>query len=97
MVYYSGLYWEGKIDRFYIDAKQFAFYGLTKEARVPVAIGEDKDSRLWLNDHASNLFFMFDPLTKDFVKYSISLPTSGKNTTTLPYCNMIRDDYDWRI
>ena len=85
----------GKIARFDMDSKEFAFYELPKEAGVPVGIVEDKDSRLWVNDHASNLFFMFDPASEDFAKYSTSLPTSRENTTTLPYWNLIRDNRVW--
>jgi streptogramin lyase len=47
----------GKIARFGIDTKQFTFYDLPKEAGVPVGIVEDKEGQLWVNDHASNLFF----------------------------------------
>jgi virginiamycin B lyase len=85
----------GKIARFNMDSKEFAFYELPKEAGVPVGIVVDKDSRLWVNDHASNLFFMFDPASEDFAKYSTSLPTSRENTTTLPYWNLIRDNRVW--
>jgi virginiamycin B lyase len=85
----------GNIARFDMDSKEFTFYELPKEAGVPVGIVEDKDGRLWVNDHASNLFFMFDPATQDFAKYSTSLPTSRENTTTLPYWNLIRDNRAW--
>lgn len=85
----------GKISRFDMDTEEFTFYELPKEAGVPVGIVEDRDSRLWVNDHASNLFFMFDPATQDFVKYSTSLPASRENTTTLPYWNLIRDNRVW--
>ena len=85
----------GKIVRFDMDSGEFTFYELPKGAGVPVGIVEDKESRLWVNDHASNLFFMFDPATQDFAKYSTSLPTSRENTTTLPYWNMNRDDRLW--
>lgn len=85
----------GKIARFDMDSGEFTFYELPKEAGVPVGIVEDRDGQLWVNDHASNLFFMFDPATQDFAKYSTSLPTSRENTTTLPYWNMIRDNRLW--
>jgi virginiamycin B lyase len=85
----------GKISRFDIASQEFTFYKLPKEAGVPVGIVEDKDGRLWVNDHASNLFFMFDPTTQDFAKYSTSLPTSRENTTTLPYWNLIKDNRLW--
>jgi virginiamycin B lyase len=85
----------GNISRFDMDTEEFTFYDLPKEAGVPVGIVEDRDGRLWVNDHASNLFFMFDPVTDDFVKYSTSLPTSRENTTTLPYWNLIKDNMVW--
>lgn len=85
----------GKIGRFDMDSEEFTFYELPTEAGVPVGIVEDRDGRLWVNDHASNLFFMFDPTTQDFVKYSTSLATSRENTTTLPYWNLIRDNRVW--
>jgi virginiamycin B lyase len=85
----------GNISRFDMDTEEFTFYDLPKEAGVPVGIVEDRDGQLWVNDHASNLFFMFDPLTQNFVKYSTSLPTSRENTTTLPYWNLIKDNRVW--
>jgi virginiamycin B lyase len=85
----------GKISRFDMDTEEFTFYELPKEAGVPVGIVEDRDGRLWVNDHASNLFFMFNPTTQDFVKYSTSLPTSRENTTTLPYWNLISSNRVW--
>ena len=85
----------GNISRFDMDTEEFTFYELPKEAGVPVGIVEDRDGRLWVNDHASNLFFMFNPTTRDFAKYSTSLPTSRENTTTLPYWNLIKDNRVW--
>jgi virginiamycin B lyase len=85
----------GDIARFDMDSEEFTFYELPKEAGVPVGIVEDREGRLWVNDHASNLFFMFDPNTQDFAKYSTSLPTSRENTTTLPYWNLVRDNRVW--
>ena len=85
----------GNISRFDMDTEEFTFYDLPKEAGVPVGIVEDREGRLWVNDHASNLFFMFNPTTRDFAKYSTSLPTSRENTTTLPYWNLIKDNRVW--
>lgn len=85
----------GQVVKFDMNSKEFTFYELPKEAGVPVGIVEDKAGRLWINDHASNLFFMFDPATQDFAKYSTSLPTSRENTTTLPYWNIIRNNRIW--
>lgn len=85
----------GQLVEFDMDDKQFTVYELPKEAGVPIGIVEDRNGRLWINDHASNLFFMFDPATQDFAKYSTSLPTSRENATTLPYWNLIRDNRIW--
>lgn len=85
----------GELVSFDSDSKEFTVYELPRDAGVPVGIVEDAKGRLWINDHASNQFFMFDPATKDFTKYSTSLPTSRENTTTLPYWNLIKDNRIW--
>lgn len=38
---------------------------------------------------------MFNPITRDFLQYSTSLPTSRNSTTTLPYWNIIRNNSIW--
>jgi virginiamycin B lyase len=68
---------------------------LTERSSTPVGIVEDDNRKLWINDHATNLFFMFDPQSGKAVKYSTSLPTSRNNTTTLPYYNMYKDEKLW--
>ncbi|MGA9316599.1 MAG: hypothetical protein WBV84_00925, partial [Nitrososphaeraceae archaeon] len=62
---------------------------------VPVGIAEDDEGILWINDHATNLFFRFDPKTSLVKKYSTSLATSRNDTTTLPYWNIAKDDKIW--
>lgn len=74
----------GKIVQFDINSKDFAAYDL-EDAGIPFGINKDENGRLWVNDHDSNLFFMFDTDTGKVVKYSTSLPTTRNSTTTLLY------------
>ena len=85
----------GHIIKFDINKKKFEVLRLAEGVGVPAGIVEDDKGRLWINDHATNLFFMFEPQTGKVTKYSISLPTSRNSTTTLPYCNMYRDGKLW--
>ena len=86
---------KGYLIGFDIDSKDFQVYDLPREAGVPVGIAEDNQGRLWINDHATNLFFMFDPETEALARYSTSLPTSRNSTTTLPYWNAFQDGKVW--
>ena len=85
----------GHVIKFDIDKKKFEVLTLAEGVGVPVGIVEDDKGRLWINDHATNLFFMFDPQSRKVVKYSTSLPTSRNTTTTLPYYNAFRDGKLW--
>ena len=85
----------GHIIKFDINGKKFEVLKLAEGVGVPVGIVEDDKGRLWINDHATNLFFMFEPKTGKVTKYSTSLPTSRNSTTTLPYYNMYRDGKLW--
>jgi virginiamycin B lyase len=85
----------GHIIKFDINKKKFEVLRLAEGVGVPVGIVEDDKGRLWINDHATNLFFMFEPQTGKVTKYSTSLPTSRNSTTTLPYYNMYRDGKLW--
>jgi virginiamycin B lyase len=85
----------GHVIKFDIGKKKFEVLKLPVGAGTPVGIVEDDNGRLWINDHATNLFFVFDPQTGKAVKYSTSLPSSRNNTTTLPYYNMYRDGKLW--
>jgi virginiamycin B lyase len=85
----------GHVIKFDINEKNFEVLTLAEGVGVPVGIVEDDKGRLWINDHATNLFFMFDPQTRKVVKYSTSLPTSRNTTTTLPYYNTFRDSKLW--
>lgn len=84
----------GQIVQFDKDATEFVAYDL-QDAGIPFGINKDENGKLWVNDHDSNLFFMFDTDTKKVVKYSTSLPTSRNSTTTLPYWNTLRDGKLW--
>lgn len=85
----------GQIVRFDMNKEEFEIFDLPIGSGVPIGIAEDDKGRLWINNHATNLFFMFDPLTEKVVQYSTSLPTSRNNTTTLPYWNTFRDGKVW--
>jgi virginiamycin B lyase len=65
----------GQIVRFDMNKEEFQIFDLPIGSGVPIGIAEDDKGRLWINNHATNLFFMFDPLTKKVVQYSTSLST----------------------
>lgn len=85
----------GNIVKFDPITKNFTVFDLPKGTGVPVGIAEDAYGRVWVNDHATNLFLVFDPSNATVTKYSTSLPTSRNSTTTLPYWNEVRDDKVW--
>lgn len=85
----------GSVVRFDINTKEFDVFELPKNAGIPVGIVEDNQGRLWINDHATNLFFMLDPSTGKTKQFSTSLPSTRNSTTTLPYFNELRDDKLW--
>ncbi|MGH9978703.1 MAG: virginiamycin B lyase family protein [Nitrososphaeraceae archaeon] len=85
----------GNIVSFDVVSKNFTVFDLPEGSGVPVGMAEDDEGVLWINDHATNLFFRFDPKTSQITKYSTSLPTSRNDTTTLPYWNIARDGKIW--
>lgn len=85
----------GSIVRFDINTKEYDVFELPKNAGIPVGIVEDEQGRLWINDHATNLFFMLDPSTEKTKQFSTSLPSTRNSTTTLPYFNELRDGRLW--
>jgi virginiamycin B lyase len=85
----------GNIVGFDLLNKNFTVFNLPEDTGVPVGITEDEDGVLWINDHATNLFFRFDPKTSEVKKYSTSLATSRNDTTTLPYWNIAKDNKIW--
>lgn len=85
----------GSVVRFDINTKEFDVFELPKNAGIPVGIVEDNQGRLWINDHATNLFFMLDPSTGKTKQFSTSLPSTRNSTTTLPYFNELRDYKLW--
>ncbi|MGH9951745.1 MAG: virginiamycin B lyase family protein, partial [Nitrososphaeraceae archaeon] len=85
----------GNLVGFDVVGKNFTVFDLPEGTGVPVGIAEDDDGVLWINDHATNLFFKFDPKTSLVKKYSTSLATSRNETTTLPYWNIAKDDKIW--
>ena len=85
----------GNIVKFDPITKNFTVFDLPKGTGVPVGIAEDAYGRVWVNDHATNLFLMFDPSKSTVTKYSTSLSTSRNSTATLPYWNEVTGDKVW--
>jgi virginiamycin B lyase len=85
----------GNVVSFNTTNENFTVYDLPEGSGVPIGVAEDNDGILWINDHATNLFFKFDPKTSQITKYSTSLPTSRNDTTTLPYWNIAKDNKIW--
>lgn len=86
----------GNIVSFNTTNEKFTVYNLPDgSSAVPIGIAEDNAGILWINDHATNLFFKFDPKTSQITKYSTSLPTSRNDTNTLPSWNIAKDDKIW--
>jgi virginiamycin B lyase len=85
----------GNVVSFDIVNKNFTVFDLPEGSGVPIGVAEGSDGILWINDHATNLFFRFDPRTSQVTKYSTSLPTSRNDTTTLPYWNIAINDKIW--
>ena len=87
--------YNGSIINYNITSKKFSIFELSKEAGIPISIIEDDRGRLWINDHATNIFFTFDIKTNQTKKYSTSLPSTRNNTSSLPYFNEYRDGKLW--
>jgi virginiamycin B lyase len=85
----------GTIVGFDVINKNFTVFDLPEGTGVPVGIAEDEEGVLWINDHATNLFFRFDPKTSIVKKYSTSPATSRNDTTTLPYWNIAKGNKIW--
>ena len=85
----------GNVVSFDIVSKNFTVFDLPQDSGVPIGEAEDNDGILWINDHATNLFFKFNPKMLQVTKYSTSLPTSRNDTTTLPYWNIAMDAKIW--
>jgi virginiamycin B lyase len=87
--------YNGSIVNYNITSKKFNVFQLTKEAGIPISIIEDNKEKLWINDHATSLFFKFDPKSSQIKKYSTSLPSTRNNTSSLPYFNEYREGKIW--
>lgn len=94
----------GDVVQFDAEKKIFTVFSLPARTGVPISVAveeQDKaergknETRLWINDHNTNLFFVFEPSTGSITKYSTSPPTSRNDTTTLPYWNVMRDGKLW--
>ena len=86
----------GSIMNYNITSKKFNVFELSKEeAGIPISIIEDDRGILWINDHATSIFFTFDTNTNQTKKYSTSLPSTRKNISSLPYFNEYRGGKLW--
>ena len=70
----------GHVIKFDIDRKKFEVLTLAEGVGVPVGIVEDDKGRLWINDHATNLFFMFESTNW---KGELSIPHLFQHQETL--------------
>jgi virginiamycin B lyase len=52
----------------------------------PVGISIDHDGNIWINDHGSSMFIMFDPSSNEFVKYVTPLPKRSTNIGAYEKC-----------
>ena len=86
--------YNGSIINYNTTSKKFNVFELSKEAGIPISIIEDDRGILWINDHATSIFFTFNTNTNQIKKYSTSLP-STRITSSLPYFNEYRDGKLW--
>ncbi|MGZ5548730.1 MAG: Vgb family protein, partial [Nitrososphaeraceae archaeon] len=84
----------GSVMNYNTSSKKFNVFELSKEAGIPISIIEDDRGKIWINDHATSIFFTFDTKTNQIKKYSTSLP-STRITSSLPYFNEYRDGKLW--
>jgi virginiamycin B lyase len=63
--------YNGSIVNYNITSKKFDVFPLTKDTGIPISIMEDNKQNLWINDHATSLFFKFDPHNGNIKKYTI--------------------------
>lgn len=87
--------YNGSIVNYNITSKKFNMFQLSKNAGIPISIIEDSEENLWINDHATSLFFKYDPKKNQIKKYSTSLPSTRNNTSSLPYFNEYREGKIW--
>lgn len=85
----------GSVMNYNTTSKKFNVFELSKEAGIPISIIEDDRGILWINDHATSIFFTFDTKTNQIKKYSTSLPSTRHNISSLPYFNEYRDGKLW--
>jgi virginiamycin B lyase len=87
--------YNGSIVNYNITSKKFNVFPLTKGAGIPISIIEDNKENLWINDHATSLFFKFNPNNGQIKKYTTSLASTRNNISSLPYFNEYREEKIW--
>ncbi|MGI0052048.1 MAG: hypothetical protein ACRD8K_09965, partial [Nitrososphaeraceae archaeon] len=55
--------YNGSIINYNSTSKKFNVFELSKEAGIPISIIEDDRGILWINDHATSIFFTFNTNT----------------------------------
>ena len=97
VIWFSGIEYphNGSIINYNISSKKFNVFHLPEGAGIPISIIEDDFGKLWINDHATSLFFEFNPKNGQIKKYSTSLPSTRNNTSSLPYYNEYREGKIW--
>jgi virginiamycin B lyase len=87
--------YNGSIVKYNITSNKFNVFQLSKDAGIPISIIEDDKENLWINDHATSLFFEFNPENGHIKKYTTSLPSTRNNISSLPYFNEYREGKIW--
>lgn len=84
-IWFTMLTWpiEGQLGN-YKEGK-FNFYKLPEGVLSPVGVAI-LDNNIWINDHGSNQFVVFNTHNKTYTKF-ITSPSKTDYTTTLPYWN----------
>ena len=97
IIWFSAVHYpyNGSVINYNITSKKFDVFPLPKGAGIPISIIEDDIQNIWINDHSTSLFFEFNPKNGQIKKYSTSLPSTRKNTSSLPYYNEYREGKIW--
>jgi virginiamycin B lyase len=75
---------KGSLYKLDINTDQITTYDLPITS--PVGTSIDSDGNIWINDHGSNMFIMFNPNTKEIVKYVTPLPSKYTNLGLYDKC-----------
>ncbi len=83
---------KGQIFRYDISTNKFDVFDLPNELNSPVGTVVDDSGNVWITDHATDIFFKLDPITKEITQYTTSTASpriyggvTPANAYTLPY------------